>query len=52
MLKKQASNKYINRVEQKAAYEARRSTTSYNLNDLNDIFAGDIKEAARKITGN
>lgn len=50
-LKKKASNKYLDRVEQKAAYEASRPATSYKLNELDDIFAGDIKEKAKKIKG-
>lgn len=49
MLKKAASDKYVNRLEQKVAYEASRPKTSYIFNEFNDIFQGDSAEKAAEV---
>lgn len=49
-LKKAAKDKYLNRVEKKATYEATRPKHTYNLNDMDEIFEGDTIEKAKELS--
>lgn len=51
MLKKQAKDRYVNRLEQKVNYDATRPEVSNKLNELDDIFQGDVMEQAQKQSG-
>lgn len=51
MVKKQAKDRYVNRLEQKVNYDATRPEVSNKLNDLDDIFQGDVMEQAQKQSG-
>ncbi|XP_049950614.1 ribosome biogenesis protein BRX1 homolog [Schistocerca serialis cubense] len=46
---KAASGKYINRIEQKVAYEKTKPKESYKLDETDDIFHGDPIEKAAEI---
>lgn len=48
VLKKKASGKYENRIEQKLTRIANKPKVSYNLDPLDEIFGGDIDEKALK----
>lgn len=50
-LKKKAKDRYVNRLEQKANYEATRPDTTYALDDLNQIFDNNEDELAEKLIG-
>lgn len=45
-LKKKAANKYINKVEQKMVRHANKPEETYDLNPIDELFKGDIKEKA------
>lgn len=49
-IKKAAKDKYLNRMEKKATYEATRPKHSYNLNDMDEIFEGDTVEKAKELS--
>lgn len=50
LLKKSAKDKYLNRIDQKATYEATRPKHTYDLDDMNDIFEGDTVEKAKELS--
>lgn len=41
LLRKSAKDRYVNRLDQKATYEANRPETTFIFNEFNDIFQGD-----------
>ena len=48
-VKKDSADRYINRITQKAHRELDRPEKTYDLNDIDDIFAGDAFEKATEI---
>lgn len=51
LIRKQAKDRYVNRVEQKVIYEATRPEVSNKLTDLNEIFDGDADVQAQRQSG-
>lgn len=49
LLNKSAASKYLSRVTQKTHNEVDRPETTYALNEIDDIFAGDAFEKAKDI---
>lgn len=49
-LKKAAKDKYLNRMDNKATYEATRPKTSYVFNELDEVFEGDAIEKAMELS--
>lgn len=49
MLRKAATDKYNNRVEQKTNYEMSRPKTAYIFNEFNEIFEGDTLTKANEV---
>lgn len=47
-LRKDSKYRYMNRTEQKVAAEVTKPKTSYALDELNDIFQGDVPQVAEK----
>nr|CAD7194145.1 unnamed protein product [Timema douglasi] len=48
-LTKTSAGKYINRLQQKVAYQESKPEHSYNLNPLDEIFTGDALQKAQEI---
>ena len=52
MVKKNAKDRYTNRLEQKVNEAVSKPSTSYKLNELDEVFQGDETEKAEQLAGN
>jgi len=49
IIKKKAKDRYVDRIEQKANYEATKPKVSYNIDDMNEVFDENEEETAQKL---